>query len=619
LSLEQLLDIEVTSVAARPQRVAQSAASIYVIRQDDIRRSGATSLPEALRLAPNLQVAQGHASGYAISARGFNNSAGNKLLVLIDGRSVYTPLFSGVFWDVQDVMLEDIERIEVVSGPGGTLWGTNAVNGVINVVTRSAANTQGTLVSLGGGSIGADAAARYGGRLGEDGHFRIYAKHLDRGETVKASGGSVDDDWHKSQFGFRADWAHGGDRFSLNANAYRGSESQPAPGTITTGVPFALGKISISGANMTGRWSRTLASGSSVDIQAYVDRTKRTVRPTFAETLDIFDVKFQHTLAAAGGHEWAWGAQYRYARDRVENSAIVAFLPAHVNQSWTSLFAQDAIALTDTLKLTLGARVERNDYTGVELLPNARLAWSLSEHHLLWSALSRAVRSPSRLDRDTFVPGQPPFILTGGPDVRSEIANVVELGYRGRPSRMTSYAATLFYADYDHLRSQELGPGGTSVFYGNEMEGSVHGLELWGNLDATPSWRLSAGALLLKTHLRRKASSTDPFGPSVLGNDPRSQWMLRSSHDLSPRHELDILVRHVGRLPNPEVPAYTAVDARFGWRVSRTLELSLTLQNLFDLSHPEFRALETLYAGVGAVETRSELERGVYFKLLWQL
>jgi iron complex outermembrane receptor protein len=246
-------------------------------------------------------------------------------------------------------------------------------------------------------------------------------------------------------------------------------------------------------------------------VQAYVDRTERTVRPTFTETLDIFDVKFQHTLAAAGRHEWAWGAQYRYARDRVENSTIVAFLPAHVNQSWTSLFAQDVIALADMLRLTLGARVERNDYTGWKFLPNARLAWNLSEQDLLWTALARAVRSPSRLDRDTFVPGQPRFILTGGPDVRSETADVVELGYRSQLSRASSYSATLFYADYDHMRSQELGPGGTSVFYANEMEGSVHGLEFWGT------------------------------------------------------------------------------------------------------------AQDTMFAGVGAVETRSERERGVYFKLLWQL
>ena len=619
LTIEQLLDVEVTSVATRPQRVAESAASIFVIHHEDIRRSGATSLPEALRLAPNLHVAQTRASGYTISARGFNNDAGNKLLVLIDGRSVYTPLFSGVFWDVQDVVLEDIERIEVVSGPGGTLWGTNAVNGVINVITRPAANTQGALIGLGRGTIGTDAVVRYGGRLGGDGHFRIHAKHLDREQTVKSDGSAVDDAWHKTQVGLRADWGSGGDRFSFNANAYRGGESQPLPGTIATGELFPLGKISVSGANMTARWMRRLDAGAGLDVQAYLDRTKRIVRPQFAETLDIANVKFQHTLAPAGSHAWAWGAEYRYARDRVENSRIVAFLPARLNQSWASLFAQDVIALTETLELTLGARIEHNDFTGFEFLPNARLAWNLAREHLLWSALSRAVRSPSRLDRDTFVPGRPPFVLTGGPDVRSEIGHVIEIGYRGRPVPGGSVSATAFYAKYDHLRSQELSPSGTSVFFANRIEGSTHGLELWANQELTPAWRMSAGVLLLEKHLRRKASSTDPFGPSVLGNDPSQQWMLRSSHDLGPRLELDIMLRHVGKLPSPHVPSYTAVDAHLGWRITKTLEVSLSLRNLFDRRHPEFNALETLYPGIGAIETRSEYERGAFVKLLWRI
>jgi iron complex outermembrane recepter protein len=298
---------------------------------------------------------------------------------------------------------------------------------------------------------------------------------------------------------------------------------------------------------------------------------------------------------------------------------IVAFLPANVNQSWTSLFAQDVITLADTLKLTLGARVEHNDYTGFEFLPNARLAWTVAQDHLLWSALSRAVRSPSRLDRDAFVPGQPPFLLTGGPDVRSEIANVVELGYRGQPVRGGSLSVTAFYADYDHLRSQELSASGTNVFFANRIEGSTHGLEMWANQELSPAWRVSAGLLLLKTHLRRKASSNDPFGPSALGNDPSQQWMLRSSHDLGPRHELDIMVRHVGKLPDPKVPSYTAVDARLGWHITHTLELSLTLRNLLDRRHPEFNALDTMYVGIGSLETRSEYERGAYLKLLWRM
>lgn len=588
LSLEELLNIEITSVSKRPERLTDAAASVFVITRDDVRRSGARSLPEVLRLAPNLQVARASASAYAISARGFNSNARNKLLVLIDGRSVYSPLFSGVFWDVQDVMLEDIERIEVISGPGGTLWGTNAVNGVINVITRSAKDTQGGLLAIGAGNRESEGAVRYGGSFGTNGHYRVYGKYFDIDQTRTATGTPRDDAWHKGQIGFRTDWADGADTFSIKGNAYRGAAGQPAPGTITTGTPFALGTIRLSGANLTGRWEHRLAGGSTLALQAYYDRTERIVPPTFSETLDIVDVQFQHSLQPKGMHSVSWGAGYRYSFDRVTNSQYIAFLPAKENQAWASLFIQDEMRLRDDLRLTLGARVERNDYTGAEFLPSARLAWKPAANHMLWTAASRAVRAPSRLDRDTFVPGSPPYLLAGGAPVRSEIANVYELGYRGQPASQLSYSVTAFYADYDHLRSQELGPGGTFLFFGSEMEGSARGAEMWGSYQAARTWRLSAGLTLLDTDLRRKPGSTDPFGPSALGNDPEYQWNLRSSWDLSPRHELDIMVRRIGALPNPKTPDYTAVDARLGWRINRHAALSLALNNVFDSAHTEY-------------------------------
>ncbi len=588
LSLEELLNIEITSVSKRPERLTDAAASVFVITHDDIRRSGARSLPEALRLAPNLQVARASASAYAISARGFNSSARNKLLVLIDGRSVYSPLFSGVFWDVQDVMLEDIERIEVISGPGGTLWGTNAVNGVINVITRPAKDTQGGLLAIGVGNHEAEGAARQGGSLGAKGHYRVYGKYFDIDHTRTATGAARDDAWHKGQIGFRTDWADGDDSFSIQGNAYRGAEGQPAPGTISTGAVFTLGTIRISGTNLTARWECRLEGGSTFALQAYYDRTERVVPPTFSETLDIVDVQFQHTLRSRGRHSLTWGAGYRHSFDRVTNSQYVAFLPAEENQAWSSLFIQDEMRLRDDLRLTLGARLERNDYTGLEFLPSARLAWKPAPEHLLWTAASRAVRAPSRLDRDTFVPGVPPYLLAGGAPVRSEIATVLELGYRGQPAPQLSYSVTLFHADYDHLRSQELDAGGTFLFFGSKMEGRAYGAEMWGSYQASRIWRLSAGLTLLDMDLRRKPDSTDPFGPSVLGNDPEYQWNVRSSWDLTPRHELDVLVRRIGALPNPRTPAYTAVDARLGWRVNRHATLSLALRNLFDTAHTEY-------------------------------
>ncbi len=616
LSLEELADIQITSVSRRTERLSDAAASVYVITADEIRRSGARSLPEALRLAPNLQVAQASASAYAISARGFKSSAANKLLVLIDGRSVYTPLFSGVFWDVQDVMLEDIERVEVISGPGGTLWGVNAVNGVINVITRSAASTQGALAAAGTGNRDREGAARYGGKLGEDGHYRVYGKSFEREHTSLANGSPRDDAMHSSQAGFRVDWSSAADTLAMNGNAYQGAEGQPAPGSISvTGVNIPLGAISFSGANLTGRWDRALGGGSSVTLQGYFDRTERNVRPQFAETLDIYDLQAQHSLAPIGMHAPVWGVEYRRGQDRVTNGELLAFspprpfvgfVPERVNQTWVSLFAQDEMTLHQALRFTIGARFERNDYTGTEFLPSARLAWKVAPEHLIWTAASRTVRAPSRFDRDVFVPETPPFLLAGGSEVRSEVAKVYELGYRGQPASRLSFSITAFHTIYDHLRSQEIAPSRTFFVFANGMEGKSDGIEAWSTLKAAEGWRLSAGAMYLDVDLRPKAGSNDT-NTAALGNDPAYQLMLRSSHELSHRQELDILVRRVGALPNPSVPAYTAVDARYARRLRSDLELSLTLQNLFDRRHPEF----------DPAATRSEIGRTIFLKLQW--
>lgn len=611
MSLEDLANLKITSVSKRPEPLSGAAAAIFVITRDDIRRSGATSLPEALRLAPNLQVARQSASGYAISARGFNgsfSSAPNKLLVLIDGRSVYTPLFAGVFWDVQDVMLEDVERIEVISGPGGTLWGVNAVNGVINVITQSAKNTQGGLLSAGGGNRESEGAFRYGGTLGADGNFRVYGKYFDRERTSLENGGAVNDAWYKSQVGFRIDWSRPKDNFTVHGNAYTGKENQPAPGAIQVGANLPLGRIPVSGANLTANWIHSLGSESNISLQAYVDRTKRSIPPFFSETLDIFDLQFQHTFKAAEMHSVAWGANTRYSKDRVINSSpYFAFLPADVNQKWTSVFAQDEITLRDDLRLTLGARIERNDYTGNEFLPNMRLAWKFADDHLLWSAISRTVRAPSRLDTDAFVPAAPPFLLNGGASVRAELATVTELGYRAQPTSRFSYSATVYHTDYDHLRTQEIDPGRTFIVFASEMEGTTNGIEIWGSYQASPIWRLSGGYSALRERLRLKPGSNDLGAPNAAGKDPAHSWQLRSALNIGKDRDVDIAVRHVAELQNPAVPAYTAVDARFGWRLYPGLELSVSGQNLFGNGHAEY----------SNVLTRSKLERMIFVKAVW--
>jgi len=619
-SLEELSNIEITSVSKRAERLSDAAASIFVITADDLRRSGVRSLPEALRLAPNLQVAQASASGYAISARGFNGISANKLLVLIDGRSVYTPLFSGVFWDVQDVLLEDVERIEVISGPAGTLWGVNAVNGVINVITRSAADTQGGLMAAGAGNRDNGVAVRYGGKLGTNGSYRVYAKHFDRFSTRTEDGDRKDDAWHKRQAGFRTDWRDAGDTLTVHGNAYDGAEGQPLPGSVVIGgLPLPLDTISISGANVTARWNRALEGGSNVTLQAYLDRTKRTVPPSFSETLTIVDLQFQHALRPIGMHALVWGAEYRHGWDRVRNATFLTaafgppprpffgFLPEKLEQKWWSVFAQDEMTLREDLRLTLGARVERNDYTGTEFLPSLRLAWKFAPEHLLWTAASRTVRAPSRLDRDVFVPASPPFLLAGGPDVRSEVAKVYELGYRGQPTDRISYSVTAFHAVYDHLRTQEIAPSGTFLIFANEMEGRSSGLEMWGSYQATTNWRLSGGLSTLRERLRLKAGSTDTAGLRAQeGRDPAHSWLLRSSLNLPLRTELDATVRRVAALSDPSVPAYTAVDVRLGWKPRPDVELSITGHNLFDSGHAEF----------GDPATRTEVRRNVFFKVV---
>jgi iron complex outermembrane recepter protein len=584
MSLEELANLEVTSVSRHTERLADAPAALYVITGEDIRRSGVTSLPEALRLAPNLEVARIDSHQYAISARGFNNSIGNKLLVLIDGRTVYTPLFSGVFWDAQDTLLEDIERIEVISGPGATLWGANAVNGVINVITRHASETGGTLAEAGAGNKERGIAARHGFDL-SGGAMRIYAKAFDRDHTVRADGSPVRDEWRNTQGGFRGDW--GG--LTLQGDLYKGSIQQPVGDDI-----------SIAGGNLLGRITR-----GNLQAQLYYDNTQRDMPGTFSERLNTFDAELQHSFQATPDQLVTWGGGHRRAYDRVANSTQLAFLPDKTTLRWTNVFAQDEIALGKQWRLTLGSKLESNVYTGTEFLPSARLAWKLDPQQLLWTAASRAVRAPSRLDRDLFAPAQPPFLLAGGPDFRSEVAKVYELGYRAQPSARLSYSVTGFYAQYENLRSVER--AGSVFVLGNNMEGYGKGVETWGTFQATRNWRLSAGALLLDQDLRLKPDSTDTTGVSAAGNDPKHQFSLRSSLDIAGNKHFDVMARYVGELPNPNVPAYTAVDARYAWQVRRELELSVTAQNLFDHGHAEF----------GTPSTASEIERAVFVRLKW--
>jgi len=602
LSLEELANIEITSVSRRAERLSDAAASVYVITSEAIRRSGATSLPQALRLAPNLQVAQIDASQYAITARGFNNAIGNKLLVLIDGRTVYTPFFSGVFWDQQDLVLADIDRIEVISGPGATLWGANAVNGVINVITRTAQATQGTQLVAEGGAREAQVSLRHGGELPGSGRYRVYAKRTLRQNTLDENGAALSDGWDSRQIGFRGDWspmAGQAGQFTLQGDAYEG---QAEPQSFL-GIPFA--PIEVSGFNLLARWDQRLEDGSSLRIQAYFDQTRRDDALIYRPKMDVTDIEFQHGLQWPG-QKLVWGGGYRRSRDDIQPAFFFGFHPAQKVMSWKNLFVQDEIALGAEVDLTLGMKFEHNSYTGTESLPSARLAWKLANEQLLWAALSRAVRAPARLDRDISLPPAPPYIIAGGPDFVSEVATVTELGWRATPTPGFSFSITAFHHAWDKLRSGQLPP---NALVQNMIEGTTHGIEAWANWQLMPAWRISAGLTTLRENLHVKAGSTDPVGPSALGNDPNYQWSLRSAFNIAADQELDIAVRRVAALPKPTVPAYSAVDLRYGLQLSDGLTLSVVGQNLFDRRHAEF----------GEAPVRSEFRRSLLFQLRWAL
>jgi iron complex outermembrane receptor protein len=601
LSIEELAEIEVSSVSKRPERLADAAASVFVITADDIRRSGASTLPEILRLAPNVQVARANANSHAISARGFNNTSANKLLVMIDGRSVYTPLHSGVFWDVQDVMVRDIERIEVISGPGGTLWGANAVNGVINVITRSADRTVGNLVSAVVASDERALGVRHGRQIGPDAAVRLYAQGQRFDHSERADGSPVRDAWDRRQVGFRADGGRPDAGWRLQGDAYEG-DAQGGNNPDRRA----------SGANLLGSVNRDLGERSSLRAQVYFDTYSRRQPGLFNQKLDTVDIDVQHRFAFGSNHELLWGGGLREHRDHAEGSALLAFVPVDSRLTLANLFAQDTVSIGERLKLTVGLKLEHNNYTGLEVQPNLRLAWKPGPQSLLWSAVSRAVRTPSRLDRDffVFINLPPPYggRLLGGNSFESERLTAYELGYRGQPWPSLSYSVTGFIHDYDRLRSIEPTGSGDYVL-GNGVRGRSHGLEAWGSYEVSKAWRIDAGLSLLRQRLRFAEGSADPGSPNAGGNDPRHQFMLRSSWTLPRDVSLDLNLRAIGALPSPEVPSYVSVDARVGWQVTPGFEVSLVAFNLLGERHAEF----------GASPSRSEFDRTLSLRLVWDL
>ena len=638
-SIEELVHLNVTSVSKKAEKASEVAAALSVITGEDIRRSGATCVPEALRLAPGVQVARISSNRWAITIRGLNGALASNLLVLIDGRNVYTPLFSGVWWDTQDVMLEDIDRIEVIRGPGATLWGSNAVNGVINIFTKHTKDSQGLLMSGGAGSEErAFGNARFGGKVGEDASYRGYVKYFNRDDFRRLEGGSGDDAWDGFQTGLRTDAKMSEQNsVTLQGDAYRLNEDRAADFDPIF-QPFIAGDydtdVAEQGGNVLGRWTHTMSQTSDMQMQAYFDYVDRE-DGVISHTLATTDLDFQHRFSPLQSHDFLWGLNYRHYEDDVDGTANVSLDPESSGKDLYAAFVQDEITLTDDVKFVMGSKFEDNDYTGFEIQPNFRLAFTPTESTTLWAAISRAVRIPSRGENDSrnfnTVYGQTPEGLPmlvygfGSDEVESVNLWAYEAGIRSIISEQVSIDVAAFYNVYSDFSSVELGepylegvpppPHVTiPVTSANRMSVDTAGGEVALELRPAEAWRLVSSYSMMTVD-QDEEDSTDPgFYTNAEGESMRNQFLVRSLLNLSHGIELDSALRYVDHLRVSggfRIPAYTELDVRLGWHATKSLEIAVVGQNLLNDDHLE-------WAAPTFGQPIIEVERGLYGKLTWK-
>jgi iron complex outermembrane receptor protein len=585
LSLSDLANVEVTSVSKSSESLQRAPASIYVITHEAIERSSASNVFELLRLAPNLLVTQLSATSYVVASRGFGGNPNvqnfaNKILMLVDGRSVYSPLYSGIYSDALDLMLEDIEKIEVISGPGATLWGANAMNGVINIVTRATYLTTGTFVAVGAGNNQQNAGVRYGGHAGEDATFRVYGMGFQRAALDSSSGGSAHDGWSKGQGGFRYDWSRDPDSVSVQGDIYRATQNMAG---TQDGV--------VLGGNIVARYQHH-GDRSDLQVQAYYDQTEQQAPGAGGGfLLDTYDVEFQQNLSLGAYNRLIWGGGERLNRYSITNAQSLLFIPFSRNLTLGNIFIQDTVSISAALNLDLGFKLEDDPFSGWTPLPDVRASWQLTDHAALWAAASRAIRSPTPFDADVVEKLNGMVYLTGNTLFRPENLYAYEAGTRIQWSSTVSLSVAAFYNDYDDLKTIEPTPVAVlPLRWGNLMHGDTFGIEAWANWQITPWWRLSPSFTWQREHFSFKRGASALVSVAQAADDPSSHAALTSSVDLPHNVTLDAAVRYVGALPDPALQSYYEMDLRCGWHVMPGWEVSISGNNLLHAQHSEFPA-----------------------------
>jgi iron complex outermembrane recepter protein len=634
-SIEDLMNIQVTSVSKTEQNLSQAASAVFVITPGDIRRSGAINIPDLLRMVPGLDVARVNANTWAVSARGFNARFSNELLVLMDGRTVYTPTTGGVFWDVLDLPLGNVERIEVIRGPGGSVWGANAVNGVINIITKKASETLGGRLVAGGGNVEQGfGTIQYGGRAGKSTDYRVYAKYLNQDEFPSLTGGDGGDGWRMLRGGFRSDTVLSSkDTLMFQGDLYSAREGTPTSEFVLTPIPATQNidlLVNLSGGFLQGVWNHTSSPHSNTSLQLSYDAYER--NDQLRESRRTFDLDFQHNFSGWTRQYIVWGLTYRNSASRSDGILGISLVPADLNTQLFSTFIQDEIAIVpDRFFLTIGAKLEHNYYTGFGAMPGARVAWTPTKRHTLWAAISKTERTPAETDAALRAavgefpgPGGIPVLLTlfGNPQVDNEESVDYEMGYRTMVSQELSIDFTAYYNNYSHQETSEPStpflvntPSPHLVLpliTENLMHGESHGVEIAVNWKATNRWTLSPGYAFEQIHMHLAPTSQDTTSVSgAQGSSPVNAAQLRSHVSLARGLAWDTSGYFVDRLTDPREPSYTRLDTGLSWQLGERLALSLVGRNLLRSRHEEF------FDTTGSSES-TLIKRSAYAKVEWQ-